>query len=302
MQLLTREQVTIVNDMKLNDVKSKSIALAATALLLMAAVLVPARSGAAADVRLYALDCGHASFKDMAMFSDTGEYDGKPGEIADPCFVIRHPKGVLLWDTGLGDKFAATKEGVDVMPGLHVTVSITLIEQLHSLALSPKDVSYVAFSHFHFDHTGNANAFPDSVWILNKAELGAALSTAPPAGVAPETFSGYKTAKTQMIDGDYDVFGDGSVRILRAPGHTAGHQVLELKLQKAGTVILSGDLYHLRANREFSRVPMMNLSRADTLASMERIERIVKNTKAHLIVQHDPQDFQALPKFPADLD
>jgi N-acyl homoserine lactone hydrolase len=289
--------VTIVNEMK-----SKSIALAMMTLLLMAAALAPTRSVAAADVRLYTLDCGHASFKDMAMFSDTGEYDGKPGEIADPCFVIRHPKGVLLWDTGLGDKFAATKEGVDVMPGLHVTVPITLIEQLHSLALSPKDVSYVAFSHFHFDHTGNANAFPDSVWILNKAELGAALSTAPPSGVAPETFSGYKTAKTQMIDGDYDVFGDGTVRILRAPGHTAGHQVLELKLQRAGTVILSGDLYHLRANREFSRVPMMNLSRADTLASMERIERIVKNTKAHLIVQHDPRDFQALPKFPAYLD
>ena len=270
--------------------------------LVVAASLAPVRSMAGADVRLYALDCGHASIKDMGMFSDTGEYDGKPGDIADPCFVIRHPKGVLLWDTGLGDKFAATKEGVDVLPGIHVTVPITLVEQLHSLALTPKDVSYVAFSHFHFDHTGNANAFPDSVWILNKAELSAALSATPPSGVVPETFSGYKTAKTQMIDGDYDVFGDGTVRILRAPGHTAGHQVLELKLHKAGTVILSGDLYHSRANREFMRVPMMNLSRADTLASMERIERIVKNTKAHLVVQHDPLDFQALPKFPAYLD
>ncbi|HWY95815.1 MAG TPA: N-acyl homoserine lactonase family protein [Steroidobacteraceae bacterium] len=286
----------------MNELKSKTLAWAMMAPLLVAASLAPVRSMAGADVRLYALDCGHASIKDMGMFSDTGEYDGKPGDIADPCFVIRHPKGVLLWDTGLGDKFAATKEGVDVLPGIHVTVPITLVEQLHSLALTPKDVSYVAFSHFHFDHTGNANAFPDSVWILNKAELSAALSATPPSGVVPETFSGYKTAKTQMIDGDYDVFGDGTVRILRAPGHTAGHQVLELKLQRAGTVILSGDLYHSRANREFMRVPMMNLSRADTLASMERIERIVQNTKAHLVVQHDPLDFQALPKFPAYLD
>src|SRR5260370_23685514 len=114
--------------------KSKPIALAMVTLLLVAAALAPARSVAAADVRLYALDCGHASFKDMAMFSDTGEYDGKPGQIADPCFVIRHPNGVLLWDTGLGDKFAATKEGEDVLPGIHVTVPITLVEQLHSLA------------------------------------------------------------------------------------------------------------------------------------------------------------------------
>jgi N-acyl homoserine lactone hydrolase len=285
-----------------SEFKSTPTASAAMALFFAAAWLAPARGVAAADVRLYALDCGHASFKDMGMFSDTGEYDGQPGEIADPCFVIRHPKGVLLWDTGLGDKFAATKEGVDVLPGIHVSVSITLIDQLHSLALTPKDVSYMAFSHFHFDHTGNANEFADAVWILNKTELAAAISTAPPSGVVAETFSGYRTAKTQMIEGDYDVFGDGTVRILRAPGHTPGHQVLELKLQKSGTVILSGDLYHSRANREFMRVPVVNVNRADTLASMGRIEKIVKNTKARLIVQHDPQDFQALPKFPAYLD
>jgi N-acyl homoserine lactone hydrolase len=281
---------------------SRSIPLAPMALLLMAAWLAPASGRASTDVRLYALDCGHATFKDMGLFSDTGEYDGKPGEIADPCFLIHHPKGWLLWDTGLGDNFAATKGGVDVMPGLHVTVPITLIEQLRSLSLTPKDVNYIAFSHFHFDHTGNANEFPDSVWIINKQELAAALSPTPPPAEVPDTFSGYKTAKTQMIDGDYDVFGDGTVRILKAPGHTPGHQALELKLQKTGTVILSGDLYHLRANREFARVPGLNWNRADTLASMDRIEKIAKNTKARVVVQHDPQDFQALPKFPAYLD
>jgi N-acyl homoserine lactone hydrolase len=251
---------------------------------------------------MYALDCGHATFKDMGGFSDTGEYDGQPGEVADPCFLIHHPKGWLLWDTGLGDNLAATKAGVEVMPGIHLTVAVTLIEQLHSLSLTPKDVNYLAFSHFHFDHTGNANEFPDAVWIINKAELAAALSPTPPTGEVPDSFSGYKTAKTQMIDGDYDVFGDGTVRILRAPGHTPGHQVLELKLAKTGTVILSGDLYHSRANREFARVPVVNASRADTLASMDRIEKIAKNTKARVVVQHDPQDFQALPKFPAYLD
>jgi glyoxylase-like metal-dependent hydrolase (beta-lactamase superfamily II) len=268
--------------------------------------LAAAPSGAATmagtDVRLYALDCGHATFRDMSMFSDTGEYEGKSGEIADPCFVIRHPKGVLLWDTGLSDKLAANKQGADMAPGIHANVPATLIEQLHSLGLTPKQVTYVAFSHFHLDHTGNANEFPDSVWIINKTELNAALSTPAPFGMDPETFSAYKTAKTQMIDGDYDVFGDGTVRILKAPGHTAGHQVLELRLQKTGTVILSGDLYHLRADREFMLVPVMNVSRADTLASMQRIEKIAKNTRARMVIQHDPQDFKALPKFPAYLD
>jgi N-acyl homoserine lactone hydrolase len=105
-----------------------------------------------------------------------------------------------------------------------------------------------------------------------------------------------------MIDGDYDVFGDGTVRILKAPGHTPGHQVLEVRLSKSGTVILSGDLYHLSANREFKRVPVVNTDRSDTLASMDRIEKIAKNTHARVIVQHDPQVFDSLPKPPAYLE
>jgi len=92
------------------------------------------------------------------------------------------------------------------------------------------------------------------------------------------------------------------VRILKAPGHTPGHQVLILKLGKSGTVVLSGDLYHVRENRTHRRVPVFNTERADTLASMDRVERIVKNTKARFVVQHDPRDFQALPRFPAFLD
>ena len=104
-----------------------------------------------------------------------------------------------------------------------------------------------------------------------------------------------------MIDGDHDVFGDGSVRILKAPGHTPGHQVLEIKLRKSGVVILSGDLYHTRDNRKYRRIPAINFERADTLASIDRIEKIVTNTKARLVVQHDMVDFRALPKFPAYL-
>jgi N-acyl homoserine lactone hydrolase len=255
-----------------------------------------------AELRLYVLDCGHATFKDMGGFSDTGEYDGKAGEIAAPCFLIRHPKGDLLWDAGLGDHYNYPKEGSDAAPGVHVTVPVTLIAQLQSLNLSPKDITYIAFSHLHWDHTGNANAFPDSTWIMNKAELAAALVLPPPGGVLPETWSAYKSAKNEAIEGDYDVFGDGSVMILRTPGHTPGHQVLKLKLQKSGTVILSGDLYHLRANRLFKRVPVYNAERADTLASMTRVETILRNTHGRLIVQHDPKDFQALPKPPGYLD
>jgi N-acyl homoserine lactone hydrolase len=255
-----------------------------------------------AQVRLYVLDCGHATFKDMGMFSDTGEYDGTTGKIADPCFVIVHPKGVLLWDTGLGDGIASHPEGMDPAPGIHMTVPITLAGQLKSLDMTPADVTFVAFSHFHFDHTGNANLFTQSTWIVNQNELNWGLSAPKDSGVATESWSAYKTVKTVMITGDYDVFGDGKVRILKAPGHTPGHQVLEVQLSKTGAVVLSGDLYHLKANRQFKRVPVVNAERADTLASFERVETIVKNKHARLIVQHDPQEFDALPKLPAYLD
>jgi glyoxylase-like metal-dependent hydrolase (beta-lactamase superfamily II) len=260
-----------------------------------------AAHAADSSIRLYVLDCGRIEFKDMSMFSDTGEYDGKSGKLVDSCYLIRHPQGTLLWDTGLGDKIADQKGGVD-NNGIHMYVDVTLQDQLKALNLTPQDITLLAFSHFHFDHTGNANLFTNATWILNSEELAGALAPKPTIAEDASLLSGREQAKTQMIDGDYDVFGDGSVKILKAPGHTPGHQVLEVKLAKSGTVILGGDLYHTRDNRKERRVPLINTSRADTLASMDRIERIVKNTHARFIMQHNPEDVASLPKPPAYLD
>ena len=153
------------------------------------------------------------------------------------------------------------KEGTDVAPGVHVTVPVTLLAQLQSLGVAPKDVNFVAFSHLHWDHTGNANEFPDSVWIMNKAELAASLILPPPGGVLPETWSAYKNAKNETIDGDYDVFGDGKVMILRAPGHTPGHQVLKLQAAKK------------RHRHSFGR-PLSFARRSDSSSGYRSITRI----------------------------
>ena len=249
--------------------------------------------------RLYAIDCGRIETKDMGAFADTGEYEGKSGTLIDSCYLVRHPKGTLIWDTGLGD--ALGTEGKD-LGFAKVTVPKPLLGQLESIGVNPASVDYLAFSHTHFDHTGNANAFTGATWILNAVEMHWAESMPAPFGVEASTFSAYKSAKTQIIDGDYDVFGDGTVKILKTPGHTPGHGVLQVKLKRAGVVVLSGDLYHTHANRTAKRIPSFNVSRADTLASIDRIERIVKNTHAHLVVQHDPNDFATLPTFPAYLD
>lgn len=273
-----------------------------SALLLLVIGAAPSPQGDKIEtVRLYTLDCGRADLKDMGMFSDTGEYDGKPGSIVVPCFLIRHPKGMLLWDTGLGDKLAENKNGVD-QGDIHLSVTVTLAGQLKKLGLEPGDVTYLAFSHLHFDHTGNANLFSSATWILNRTELNWALGNPTPFGVDTGSFSAYKNAKTKMIEGDYDVFGDGTVRILATPGHTPGHQMLELQLKKSGVVLLSGDLYHLRENQPTRRVPGFNYNRAETLASMDRIERIMVNTKARLVVQHDLGDIKGMPILPAYLE
>ena len=252
---------------------------------------------ASPEVRLYALDCGRIDFSDLSSFSDTGEYDGKSGYIVVPCFLVRHPHGTLMWDTGLGDQVPGeTNTGSNT--GVRMSVTEPLGRQLAAIGLQPAKITYLAFSHLHLDHTGNANAFASATWILNKSELAWATSDPPPFAVVPASFSAYQKAKVKMIEGDYDVFGDGTVRILKAPGHTPGHEVLMLRLRTAGVVILAGDLYHMRTDRQFRRVPVFNTSRADTLASYDRIERIVRNTHARLIIQHDPDDFRSLPKFP----
>lgn len=254
--------------------------------------------GPATGVRLYALDCGRVQLADMGMFSDTGEYDGRPGTLVSPCFVVVHPQGTLLWDTGLGDALAG-KGPVAVEGGVTLQVDRSLQSQLHMIGV--KRVDYLAFSHFHFDHTGNAAAFHDSTWLVNRHERDAALKEPGPF-INPDHIRPGRQTKQQVLDGDHDVFGDGSVRVLRAPGHTPGHHVLLLRLAGSGPVILSGDLYHTRENRRYQRVPTFNDSRADTLASMNRIETLARNLGARIIVQHDPEEFAALPQAPGYLD
>lgn len=264
--------------------------------LLLAAFCVAGAAEPVAEVRLYAIDCGRVEVQDGGGFSDTFEYDGKPWTGVVPCFVIRHPKGTLLWDAGLGDWLAQKPDGQNEN-GARMTLTATLPDELGKIGLTPDDFTFIAFSHFHLDHTGNANAFSKATWILNRAEVAWGESKPGPF-VNLESLSGYKTAKTEMIVGDHDVFGDGSVKILTTPGHTPGHQVLMLKLKSTGTVILSGDLYHRRESHTHRRIPQFNVNRADTLASMDRIETILKNTRGRLVVQHDPGDFAGLPAYP----
>lgn len=272
-----------------------------TVLAALLAALATAASAAPAELRLYAIDCGRAEFADLAPFSDTGEYDGHPGTLMAACFLIRHPKGMLLWDAGLGDRYAEPMEGTQ-LPLYRARVSITVAAQLAQLDLGFDDITHFAFSHGHMDHLGNANALRRATWLVNRKELAWLTTTPPPPRTNAALIGQLANANTVMLDGDHDVFGDGSVRILSASGHTPGHQVLLVRLKNSGYVLLSGDLFHSHANRLERRMPVFNVSRAETLAAMDRIERIVARLRARVVIQHSVEDFEALPRLPLYLD
>lgn len=271
-------------------------------LLALAACGQPARTAAPA-VQLYAMDCGRAAFADVDMFADDGSFAGRERTLVDPCYLIRHPDGDLIWDTGFSDAVADMPDGLNAM-GAHITRAHKLADQLAQLDLTPGDIEFVSFSHAHADHTGNGNLFAGSTWIVDADER--AYLFRPEARADAQSFGFYnqlENAQTRLIEGDadLDVFGDGTVTIVQAPGHTPGHTILRVNLANAGTVLLTGDMWHLAESRERRTVPRFNRDRAQTLASMDKVEALARETNARVVRQHVAEDFESLPPFPTAL-
>ncbi|RKH52741.1 N-acyl homoserine lactonase family protein [Corallococcus llansteffanensis] len=256
-------------------------------------------------VKLYTIDCGHVQASDFGSMADDGSMKGVGGEGVNPCYLIRHPKGDLLWDTGFAEAIADMPGGMQPQGApMRFEVPKKLTAQLGELGLAPADIDFLSFSHMHFDHAGNANLFASAKWIVDAEELAAAFSeTARERGEIPH-YSALEHVKPVVIEGDgaYDVFGDGTVTIHQAPGHTPGHTVLLLKTAKSGAILLTGDLWPLRESRERHLVPIYNSNREQTLESMRRVEALAKESNARVIQQHVPEHFAALPAFPAPLE
>ncbi len=217
-----------------------------------------------------------------------------------PCYLVTHENGRLLWDGGLPLAVAEAGEPVPVGAGSMV-YERSIVAQLADMQLRPSDIEYVAFSHLHFDHAGAANAFTRSHVLMQQTEWDGAFGS-DAAYVDTSLFEGLRDARRTMLNGDHDVFGDGSVRIIYAPGHTPGHQVLLVDLDNTGPVLLSGDLYHFQENRSLKRAPHFNFDQAMTLASMERVESVLAQTGATLWIEHDQALADTLKKAPAYYD
>lgn len=276
---------------------------------LIGAILIPnifaqpyaASSRPPVTVQFYTLDGGHLSFTNMGIFYDTGEHEGESGEMAVPCYLIRHGEDWLLWDTGNGDDLIQYKDGVRKL-GIRFSIKKTLKEQLTQVGLTPKDIKYVMLSHLHPDHSGNINLFPNAEFLVSEQELKWALGNPTPNGVEAKLVDPVRKDHVTAIQGDTDVFGDGTIKMLRTPGHTPGHMSLFVKLSKAGNYLITGDLYHTKENYEKNQVDVGNYDRADELASFDRFKRLQNNLKAKVIIQHSPEDFAAMPAFPKFLE
>lgn len=249
-----------------------------------------------AQLELHKLDCGTIEISDLDAFSAAGDYAGLTDTFTNTCWLVRHPEGDLLWDTGLPGMLA----GMPAQEQDVFTVSLdrSLTGVLRERGIEPGEIEYVAISHSHFDHIGQIDQFDGSLWLVHQDEYDAMFPSGLDTGDSEEAatqFGSFARFSREIFTGERDVFGDGSVLIVPAPGHTPGHTILQVDLPETGTVLLSGDLYHRTESRQLRRVPVFNSSLDQTRASMAAFEQRAAELNATVIIQHEPDSVDPLP-------
>jgi N-acyl homoserine lactone hydrolase len=266
-----------------------------------AAVLCSGADAAGTVDRMYVFECGESKTKDVSANWSPGVDVGVSREFSDNCYLIAHGNRLFLWDTGMSDSIAAKPEGVSVAGGLlTLWMRKPLAGQLEALGIPPASVTDIAFSHFHADHAGNANLFTSAKLYIQEVEYDAAFGEdAAKFGFNQALYSKLHANPTVKLNGDHDVFGDGSVVILATPGHTPGHQCLLVRLPERGVVVLSGDMAHFQENWTNRRIPSRNFNQDESAASMEKVAAVLARESAELWINHDKAQSATIPKAPA---
>ena len=260
-------------------------------------------------MRLYVFDCGLLNISPDGV----ARYHVAPAEVGEtrmpvPCFLVAHPRGTLMWDVGVipdevVEKTAKGGAHYGLNPTAAAVVTRTLKSQLAAIGYDPADITYVAISHAHKDHSANLNAFAASTWLVRPAEREFMWKPGNER-VEPSFYKELEHTKSIAIDQDeYDVFGDGKVVMKAAPGHTPGHQVLILQLASTGRVMIAGDLYHYPTERTFHRPPPDNeFNVQQSAASRAMIEEYLTKTGTTIWIEHDFGANAKLKKSPAYYD
>jgi N-acyl homoserine lactone hydrolase len=257
--------------------------------------------------KLYRLDCGHSLANDESVWTP-GDNVGKSIEFSSTCWLLKRGSEWLLWDTGVPESALNDPRGWSTLPKLIVYhLDKTLTSQLAEIGLKTSDVTYVAVSHTHGDHIGNVGLFSNSTVLIQRAEYTWISS---PDGTNDNVNQLKALARKllgtpkqlQLLDGDTDVFGDGSVTLISTPGYTPGHQSLLVHLKNSGFIILSGDVAHSEDNFEKDIVPSLNTDKAASIASMDRVRRMMATYQAKLFINHDKAQSDILKLLPAFYD
>ena len=247
---------------------------------------------------LYAFTCGTV----------TGEFahlmEGGEGEITVPIpvYLIEHPKGRALFDTGLHTDCQhdpASRLGERLMrlfrvgfrPGEEVSA------RLEAIGRDPGKIDLVINSHFHFDHVGGNALIPNATMLVQRKEWDAGMDDEIAArhGYNPRDFDlGHKL---RLIDGEHDVFGDGSVVCLPTHGHTRGHQSLKVRTA-GGDIVIAADACYFCQTLKERRLPRYVSDREGMLASLDRLEALERGG-ARLLFGHDPEFWKMVPQAPA---
>jgi N-acyl homoserine lactone hydrolase len=257
--------------------------------------------------KLYRLDCGRSLANDQSIWTP-GENQGHSIEFSSTCWLVKRGNQWLLWDTGVPEATVNDPNGWSTLPKLIVyRLDKTLTGQLAEIGLKLPDVTYVAISHTHGDHIGNVGLFPDAKILMQRAEYewihggnGPNENVNQLMALARRLIGNPRNLR--LVDGDLDVFGDGSVTLISTPGHTPGSQSLLVHLKNSGFIILSGDVVHLEENFAKSRVPSLNTDKQASIESMKKIRQIIKTYKAIMFINHDKKQTDGLKLLPAFYD
>ena len=248
------------------------------------------------SVRLYVLDCGTLIYNRPEDYGLTRE-EVANSNMSVSCFLVIHPKGILLFDTGLSDRLVGRPIYENIIGGYGQLKLNTLRGQLADIGVTPDKITYLALSHSHYDHVGNANDYAGSTWLARRAEYDVMFRPGSNSNLARD-YSALAQSTTKFIDGDYDVFGDGSVVLKPTPGHTPGHQSLYVRLANTGGVVIAGDLYHYPEERTLGRMPAREQN-TQTPASRAAIEKFLQETHSQLWIGHSIAFFRDARKSPA---
>jgi glyoxylase-like metal-dependent hydrolase (beta-lactamase superfamily II) len=278
-----------------------AVAIVAVALLTVAVAHAQlAARTSPAGMKMYVFSSGPLTIAKSALQS------GAPSaqvQVPVGFFVVMHPKGNFLFDTGNNDKIINDPSYWGPMAqALQVvrTPDIAIDTQLKKIGLTPNDIKYVAVGHMHLDHGGNVCKFPNATFLVQKDEMKNAAWPEPgtagpyiPGDIAclrndigqalPNKF------KMEALEGDLDVFGDQSVVIKRWPGHTPGSQMAIVRLPKTGTVVLTSDNVYFSENVTKNLLPDVSLAYNPTgiLGAYEFIRTLQGRENAGFMTAHD---------------